>query len=643
MYIRSWGLLERGGHICPPSISTSGGGGGPPRAWTRAIGGRRELARVPLFSKETQRRNKSTQGARRPLQVTNLTFRTPPAFATDWLLGLPPTYQFKRKYYTDWEGSIIGKGQYGVVRKTIDIYTGKEYAVKTLTKYQSRAKLQNETTLILELGTSLDICYCYGIWEDDAEVHILQELCKGGDILHGTARRTGHSYSEDEVVRIITSVLRVTAQCHARNFIHRDIKPENFMFLDDSENSPIRAIDFGLSTAIKPGETLSDRCGTVHYCAPEVILREYGKEADLWSVGVLTYQLLTGGSLPFSDMADRTESMEQRFESILHNDLKFEGEIWDNRSLEAKAFVQALLTRDKRERMTALEALDHSWVRRESFITGETSNPMEMTGTKVQRLQRFGTYSKLKQLVLQNIAQMLMDEEERSDLQGLREMFEFLDHNNTGAIFPEAIHAALSQEGYQLSKDEFDQLTNSMECLCMIEGPGKQEDVRALEPWEEKNNSDCENFAIELSEFVAALLDWDQFKVEGGWAALAEQSFHNWTQGGKYLDLSDIERLGDTLNGLNRKLVTNSLKNADTNGDKRVSLSDFLVEVGPQPHLEKLDIFDSRFYPHKRNLVIEDADETPEGAGTVPEQKSEVETSDIFEQNSDTEKRVQTH
>jgi calcium-dependent protein kinase len=83
------------------------------------------------------------------------------------------------------------------------------------------------------------------------------------DIMYGTARRTGHSYSEEEVVRIITSVLRVTAQCHARNFIHRDIKPENFMFLDDSENSPIRAIDFGLSTAIKPGETLSDRCGTV--------------------------------------------------------------------------------------------------------------------------------------------------------------------------------------------------------------------------------------------------------------------------------------------------------------------------------------------------------------------------------------------
>jgi hypothetical protein len=134
-----------------------------------------------------------------------------------------------------------------------------------------------------------------------------------------------------------------------------------------------------------------------------------------------------------------------------------------------------------------------------------------------------------------------------------------------------------------------------------------------------------------------------QFKVEGGWAALAEQSFHNWTQGGKYLDLSDIERLGDTLNGLNRKLVTNSLKNADTNGDKRVSLSDFLVEVGPQPHLEKLDIFDSRFYPHKRNLVIEDADETPEGAGTVPERKSDVETSNIFEQKSDTEKRVRTH
>eukprot|EP00959_Pyramimonas_sp_CCMP1952_P210760 4410483-Pyramimonas_sp.AAC.1 len=174
---------------------------------------------------------------------------------------------------------------------------------------------------------------------------MLLEMCRGGD-LASRAQQRGFNYSEGEVMRIIGSVLRVVAQCHAKNYVHRDIKPENFMFLTEAEDSPIRAIDFGLATAITPGVDLEDRCGTVHYCAPEVILYKYGKEADLWSVGVLAYQLLTG-SLPFTDpWRNPEESMEERFDAILNKELDLDTGACRFLSEEAKSFVRNLLTKD---------------------------------------------------------------------------------------------------------------------------------------------------------------------------------------------------------------------------------------------------------------------------------------------------------
>ena len=98
-------------------------------------------------------------------------------------------------------------------------------------------------------------------------------------------------------------------------------------------------------------QRLNDIVGSAYYVAPEVLHRSYSVEADLWSIGVITYILLCG-SRPFWA---RTES--GIFRSVLRADPNFDDAPWPAVSPEAKDFVKRLLNKDHRKRMTASQAL----------------------------------------------------------------------------------------------------------------------------------------------------------------------------------------------------------------------------------------------------------------------------------------------
>jgi serine/threonine protein kinase len=98
-------------------------------------------------------------------------------------------------------------------------------------------------------------------------------------------------------------------------------------------------------------ERLNDIVGSAYYVAPEVLHRSYSMEADIWSVGVITYILLCG-SRPFWA---RTES--GIFRSVLRADPNFDDSPWPSVSAEAKDFVKRFLNKDYRKRMTAVQAL----------------------------------------------------------------------------------------------------------------------------------------------------------------------------------------------------------------------------------------------------------------------------------------------
>jgi serine/threonine protein kinase len=99
-------------------------------------------------------------------------------------------------------------------------------------------------------------------------------------------------------------------------------------------------------------------CGTLNYCAPELLAkRGYGKEADLWSLGVILY-LIVRGRLPF-DGPDKPTIISRTLDA----QLDFGHAVWDSWTAVGRDFVQGLLEKDPQKRLTARRALQHPWLR----------------------------------------------------------------------------------------------------------------------------------------------------------------------------------------------------------------------------------------------------------------------------------------
>jgi len=196
--------------------------------------------------------------------------------------------------------------------------------------------------------------------QDREYIHIVMEECKGGDlfdkIVDGGAR-----LGEQRASEIIGSLLDAIAYLHDRNIVHRDLKAEHIMLSNDDVNSsPVKIIDFGLATTHDPRSDppMTAFAGSAFTVAPEVVKRSYGKECDLWSVGVIAYFLLTQ-KMPFNAKSDK-----EIFQKIVSGDYGYPQ--WTEKGLseEAKDFIDRLLVVDPKRRLTAKQAFSHLWIRK---------------------------------------------------------------------------------------------------------------------------------------------------------------------------------------------------------------------------------------------------------------------------------------
>jgi calcium-dependent protein kinase len=93
--------------------------------------------------------------------------------------------------------------------------------------------------------------------KDEGVVHLVMEICEGGKLFDRIVAR-GH-YTERAAANFTRTIVEVIQLCHRHDVIHHDLKPENFLFANKKENSPLKAIDFGLSIFFKPGESHQPR------------------------------------------------------------------------------------------------------------------------------------------------------------------------------------------------------------------------------------------------------------------------------------------------------------------------------------------------------------------------------------------------
>ena len=158
----------------------------------------------------------------------------------------------------------------------------------------SRRKVLQEVFLLQKVRHT-NVIRLLEVYETPKELHMVMEYAGGGDLLQYVKKRK--KLSEDEARKIFKQVLFGVAHCHCRSVLHRDVKLDNILL---DQNGQIKLCDFGVSRVMPKGHFISEQCGTPAYISPEIIseIGYSGFSADIWSLGVLLYAMVTG-TVPF--------------------------------------------------------------------------------------------------------------------------------------------------------------------------------------------------------------------------------------------------------------------------------------------------------------------------------------------------------
>ena len=254
----------------------------------------------------------------------------------------------------------LGSGKFGLVKLGINKKTGKKVAIKIMSKKEMKnedLELVRSEIEILKICQHPNIIQLYDVFENVDYFYITMEHCGGGD-LYDYLRKRHFKLSEAHACNLIHKISAAIFYLHSYGIAHRDLKPENILMTDSTEDADVRIVDFGLSKIIGPEEKCTEPYGTLTYVAPEILLEcPYTKAVDLWSLGVMTYLMLTS-KLPFDD----ANSEEEIARKVVESQPSYSIKRWEGISNEAKNFVQRLLERNVNKRMTIKEVLTHPWI-----------------------------------------------------------------------------------------------------------------------------------------------------------------------------------------------------------------------------------------------------------------------------------------
>ncbi|XP_058089046.1 calcium-dependent protein kinase 24-like isoform X2 [Magnolia sinica] len=252
-------------------------------------------------------------------------------------------------------GKKLGQGQFGTTYLCTEKSTGNLYACKSIPKKKLICKedyddVWREIQIMHHLSEHPNVVRIKGAYEDSVFVHLVMELCAGGELFDRIVTK-GH-FSERKAAQLIKTIVSVVEGCHSLGVMHRDLKPENFLFISEEEDAALKATDFGLSVFYKP-ET----------------------EAGI-------------------------------FREILKGRLDFESAPWPCISESAKDLIKKMLNRDPKKRLTAHEVLCHPWI-----IDDRVAPDRPLDSAVLSRLKHFSAMNKLKKMALRVIAERLSEEE----------------------------------------------------------------------------------------------------------------------------------------------------------------------------------------------------------------------------------------
>jgi len=259
-------------------------------------------------------------------------------------------------------GGILGRGDFTVVKKVKSKNDGKEYALKIIDKIAAKeaaidALVLKQQINILNSFQHKNIVPLKEHFDVENALVLVLELQEGGELISNLLASI-EPYSEESARKIITQVLEVIDFLHSKSIIHKSLLPENILY-SKKTGGDIKLTGFSLSQVSKDDKEFGISGGDPGFLAPELISQqEYGRPVDMWCIGVISYILLAGDR-PFND--SNTIRLNSK---IRQGSFEFPDQNWKSVSQEAKDFVKALLTVDPGKRLTAKQALAHSWIKK---------------------------------------------------------------------------------------------------------------------------------------------------------------------------------------------------------------------------------------------------------------------------------------
>lgn len=270
-------------------------------------------------------------------------------------------------------GKTLGEGTFGKVKYAIHTVTGKEVAIKILDKDKIRREnlglqIKREVSIMKQIGSYESgeknpyVVQLYEVLASKNKIYLILELITGGELFEKIVKET--RFTELKARYYLRQLVTGVELCHQLGICHRDLKPENLL-LDSKDN--LKISDFGLS-ALYNGDCegpvmtemmscraslLHTACGTPNYVAPEVLKKGGydGRAADIWSIGVILYVLVTG-TLPFDAptlplLFGKIQSADYPMPSFLSTSLG--------------SLIRKILVSDPESRASIAEIKTHPW------------------------------------------------------------------------------------------------------------------------------------------------------------------------------------------------------------------------------------------------------------------------------------------
>ena len=454
--------------------------------------------------------------------------------------------QVKNDPYLDYiKIKLIGEGSFAKVLKVKHKITGAIRAMKIIHK-NKKIKNGDDLEIINEINIlrTMDhpnILKIFEFYISKESYFIITELCSGGELFQEII--DNGPFDEKQTSYIMYQIFSAVNYCHKINIIHRDLKPENILIVKREKNLlRIKICDFGTSKIHDKGTIQKKIVGSSYYIAPEILEKKYNEKCDLWSCGVILYILLSGKP-PFEGIKD-----EEILEKVRYGKYNLNDSAFNNISNEAKELIQNLLIMDYHKRISAEDALNNIWFKKNK--SKELFNEIkdkQMIEKFIKNLKEYKSESVIQETAL---AYLVHNFPQIDDIVNACKLFNLIDINGDGKITKNELFEGLNKK---------------------IKSNSLKKDIDIIF----KNIDSDNNGYIEYEEFVRAAIDKEMFLNENI-LKFAFRYFDKDNSGEiSYEEIEEVFKSHVQNDNVHQSL-SQIISEVDTNGDGIISFDEFV-------------------------------------------------------------------